>query len=72
MILLICKYSSIIQISFLQRKSLKKEDILMTYADLVWHLIESLQQKQRELNQANEIIRKYKLTVECLKQNEAK
>lgn len=43
----------------------------MTYADLVWRLIEVLQQKQKELNQANEIIRKHNLTVECLKQDEA-
>lgn len=44
----------------------------MTYADLVWRLIESLQQKQKELNQANEIIRKYNLKIECLKQDKVK
>lgn len=54
-----------------QRKSLRKEDILMTYADLVWHLIESLQQKEKELNQANEIIRKNNISLDCQKQNEA-
>lgn len=28
----------------------------MAYVDLVWHLIESLQQKEKELNQAIEKI----------------
>ena len=44
----------------------------MTYADLVWNLIKSLQQKEKELNQANEIIRKNKLLLDCRKQDEAK
>lgn len=44
----------------------------MTYADLVWHLIERLQQKEKELNQANEIIRKNNILLECQKQDEAK
>lgn len=44
----------------------------MTYADLVWHLIESLQQKEKELNQAIEIIQKNNLLSDCIKQNEAK
>lgn len=43
----------------------------MTYADLVWHLIESLQQKEKELNQANEIIRKNNISLDCQKKNEA-
>jgi len=40
----------------------------MTNADLVWHLMEQLQQK--ELNQALEIIQKHNL-LDCLKQDEA-
>lgn len=44
----------------------------MTYADLVWQLIERLQQKEKELNQANEIIRKNNISLECQKQDEAK
>ena len=43
----------------------------MTNADLVWHLMEQLQQKEKELNQALEIIRKYNLSSDCLKQDEA-
>ena len=42
----------------------------MTNADLVWHLIEQLQQKEKELNQALDIIQKYNL-LDCLKQDEA-
>ena len=42
----------------------------MTNADLVWHLMEQLQQKEKELNQALEIIQKYNL-LDCLKQDEA-
>lgn len=44
----------------------------MTYADLVWHLIERLQQKEKELNHANEIILKNNISLECQKQDEAK
>ena len=42
----------------------------MTNADLVWHLMEQLQQKEKELNQALEIIQKHNL-LDCLKQEEA-
>lgn len=42
----------------------------MTNADLVWHLMEQLQQKEKELNQALDIIQKYNL-LDCLKQDEA-
>lgn len=42
----------------------------MTNADLVWHLMEQLQQKEKELNQALEIIQKYNL-LDYLKQDEA-
>ncbi len=42
----------------------------MTNADLVWHLIEQLQQKEKELNQALDIIQKYNL-LDCLRQDEA-
>lgn len=44
----------------------------MTYADLVWHLVESLQQKEKELNQAIEIIQKNNISMDSLKQDEAK
>ena len=44
----------------------------MTYADLVWQLIESLQQKEKELNYANEIIRKNNISLDCQNQDEAK
>ena len=54
------------------KEILGKEDTFMTYADLVWHLIERLQQKEKELNQANEIIRKNNISLECQKQDEAK
>ena len=53
-----------------QRKSLGKEDLPMTNADLVWHLIKKLQQKEKELNQALEIIQKHNL-LDCPKQDEA-
>ena len=43
----------------------------MTYAELVWRLIESLQQKEKELNLANEIIQKNNLSLDCQNQNEA-
>lgn len=43
----------------------------MTYADLVWHLIDCLQQKEKELNQVKEIIRKNNILLECQKQDEA-
>ncbi len=43
----------------------------MTYADLVWHLIECLQQKEKELNQVNEIIQKNNIILERQKQDEA-
>ena len=42
----------------------------MTNADLVWHLMEQLQQKEKELNQALNIIQKYNL-LDGLKQDEA-
>lgn len=42
----------------------------MTYADLVWQLMESLQQKEKELNQAIEIIQKNNLSSNCQEQNE--
>lgn len=44
----------------------------MTYAELVWHLIEKLQQKEKELNQAIEIIQKNNISLDSQKQNEAK
>ena len=42
----------------------------MTNADLVWHLMEQLQQKEKELNQALEIIQKRNL-LDRPKQDEA-
>lgn len=42
----------------------------MTYADLVWRLIESLKQKEKELNQLNEIIQKNNILLDSQKQNE--
>lgn len=44
----------------------------MTYAELVWHLIEKLQQKEKELNQAIERIQKNNISLDSQKQNEAK
>lgn len=44
----------------------------MTYAELVWHLIEKLQQKEKELNQVIEIIQKNNISLDSQKQNEAK
>ena len=44
----------------------------MTYAELVWHLIEKLQQKEKELNQAIEIIQKNNISLDSQKQDEAK
>ena len=44
----------------------------MTYAELVWHLIEQLQQKEKELNQANDIIQKHNIILDSQKQNEVK
>ena len=43
----------------------------MTYADLVLHLIERLQQKEKELNQAIELIQKYNLQSKDEEQDEA-
>lgn len=43
----------------------------MTNADLVWHLMEQLKQKEKELNQALELIQKYNLSLDSLKQDEA-
>ena len=42
----------------------------MTYAELVWYLIEKLQKK--ELNQVIEIIRKNNIVLDSQKQDEAK
>ena len=44
----------------------------MTYSELVWHLIEKLQQKEKELNQAIEIIQKNNISLDSQKQDEAK
>ena len=44
----------------------------MTYAELVWHLIEKLQQKEKELNQAIEIIHKNNISLDSPKHDEAK
>ena len=44
----------------------------MTYAELVWRLIEKLQQKEKELNQVIEIIRKNNIVLDSQKQDEAK
>ena len=44
----------------------------MTYAELVWHLIEKLQQKEKELNQAIEIIQKNNISLDSPKHDEAK
>ena len=44
----------------------------MTYAELVWHLIEQLQQKEKELNQAIEIIKKNNILLDSQKHDEAK
>lgn len=51
---------------------MRKEDLLMTYADLVWNLINRLERKEKELNQAIEIIQKNNLSSDCTKQNEVK
>ena len=44
----------------------------MTYAELVWYLIEKLQQKEKKLNQAIEIIQKNNISLDSQKQDEAK
>ena len=44
----------------------------MTYAELVWLLIEKIQQKEKELNQAIEIIQKNNISLDSQKQDEAK
>lgn len=43
----------------------------MTNADLVWHLMKRLDQKEKELNQAIEIIQKNNLSLDTQKQDEA-
>lgn len=53
-----------------KRKSWRKEDLPMTNADIVWYLINQLQQKEQELNQAIEIIQRHNL-LDYLKQDEA-
>lgn len=42
----------------------------MTNADLVWHLIKRLDQKEKELNQAIEIIQRHNLPLDDQKQEE--
>lgn len=44
----------------------------MTYAELIWHLIEELQKKEKELNHVNEIILKNNIQLESRKLNEVK
>ncbi len=44
----------------------------MTYAELIWHLIEELQNKEKELNHVNEIIQKNNIQLESRKPNEVK
>lgn len=44
----------------------------MTYAELIWHLIEELQNKEKELNHVNEIIQKNNIRLESHKPNEVK
>lgn len=44
----------------------------MTYAELIWHLIEELQNKEKELNHVNEIIQKNNIRLESRKPNEVK
>ncbi len=44
----------------------------MTYAELVWRLIEKLQQKEKELNQAIEIIQQNNIQLDCQKHDEVK
>ena len=44
----------------------------MTYADLIWHLVEKLQQKEQELNQAIEIIQKNNIPLDSHRQDEVK
>ena len=43
----------------------------MTNADLVWNLMKRLDQKEKELNQAIEIIQKNNLSLDNKKQDEA-
>ncbi len=42
----------------------------MTYAELIWHLIEELQNKEKELNHVNEIIQKNNIQLEELQNKE--
>lgn len=44
----------------------------MTYAELIWNLIEELQNKEKELNHVNEIIQKNNIQLESRKPNEVK
>ena len=44
----------------------------MTYADLVWHLIEKLQQKEKELNQVIEIIQKHNISLDSHQHDKTK
>lgn len=44
----------------------------MTYAELIWHLIEELQNKEKELNHVTEIIQKNNIQLDSRKQNEVK
>ena len=43
----------------------------MTNADLVWHLMKRLDQKEKELNQVIEIIQKNNLSLDTQKHDEA-
>ena len=42
----------------------------MTNADLVWNLMKRLDQKEKELNQAIEIIQKYNIPLDNQKQQD--
>lgn len=44
----------------------------MTYAELIWHLIEELQNKEKELNHVTEIIQENNIQLDSRKQNEMK
>ncbi len=44
----------------------------MTYADLLLHLVECLQQKEKELNHAIELIHKNNLTLDYKSQDDGK
>ncbi len=44
----------------------------MTNADLIWKLMEKISEQEKELNQAIEIIQKYNLKLDSMKQKEVR